>query len=84
MLAVLSVDEDGNVYDVVVEKSDFDEFSESAKSAIMTWKFLPGRKNGKQVKFRMRVPISFQLIYNNYSSRNLATTANQEFVRQPY
>ncbi len=84
VLAILSVDEDGNVYDVVVEKSDFYEFSESAKSAIMAWKFLPGRKDGQEVKFRMRVPVSFRLLYRNTYSQDLTTTANQDFVRQPY
>ncbi len=84
VLAILSVDEDGNVYDVEVEKSDYQEFAESARSAIMTWKFLPGRKEGKQVKFRMRVPVSFRLITKRSSTLSQTSTASNEFVRMPY
>ncbi len=31
----------------------------AALTAVKQWKFEPGKRNGKAVRFRMRVPISF-------------------------
>ena len=86
VFAILSVDEDGNVFDVEVEKADYLEFAESARTAIFTWKFLPGRKDGKEVKFRMRVPITFRLIINRNRSTAQANNSApaKEYIRMPY
>jgi protein TonB len=34
-------------------------FEAPALKAVKQWKFEPGKKNGKAVRFRMRVPITF-------------------------
>ena len=33
---------------------------ETALKAVKQWKFEPGKRKGKPVQFRMRVPITFQ------------------------
>ncbi len=53
------VDERGRVTNPKVQKSSDPVFEKAALSAVKQWKFEPGKRNGKAVKFRMRVPISF-------------------------
>lgn len=84
VIAILSVDEEGNVFDVEVEAADYMEFAESARTAIFTWKFLPGRKDGKEVKFRMRVPVSYRLLTNRSALHANNGNPPSDYVRMPY
>lgn len=54
------VDKDGRVKDPVVQKSTHPAFNNPALKAVRQWKFEPGKRQGKGVQFRMRVPITFQ------------------------
>lgn len=54
------VDKDGRVKDPVVQKSTHPAFNNPALKAVKQWKFEPGKRQGKPVQFRMRVPITFQ------------------------
>lgn len=56
---VFVVDERGRVVNPVVQKSTDPVFEKPALSAVKQWKFEPGKHNGKAVRFRMRVPITF-------------------------
>ncbi|MDF9832944.1 protein TonB [Ereboglobus sp. PH5-5] len=56
-----TVDERGHVQDVLVVKSSHPDFDAPTVRAVSKWRFEPGRKNGKRVKFRMSVPIAFNL-----------------------
>lgn len=54
------VDEQGRVEHPIVQKSTDPVFERPALQAVQKWKFEPGRRNGRPVRFRMRVPITFQ------------------------
>ena len=56
---VFIVDENGNVKRPSIEKSSNREFNENALKAVRQWKFEPGGKDGKKVKTRVRVSLSF-------------------------
>jgi protein TonB len=54
------VDKTGRTRDLKVQKSTHPAFNEPAVKAVKQWKFEPGKRKGKPVQFRMRVPITFQ------------------------
>ncbi len=56
---IFVVDQRGRVVDPKVQKSTDRVFEKPALAAIRQWKFEPGKRNGKAVRFRMRVPITF-------------------------
>jgi len=58
---VFIVDELGNVKRPSIEKSSNREFNENALKAVRQWKFEAGEKDGKKVKTRVRLPLSFTL-----------------------
>jgi protein TonB len=53
------VNQSGRVESPIVQKSSDPVFENPALTAVKQWKFEPGKRNGKAVRFRMRVPISF-------------------------
>ncbi|MCB9914100.1 MAG: energy transducer TonB [Planctomycetes bacterium] len=53
------VDERGRVVNPKVQQSTDPVFDRPALDAVKQWKFEPGKRQGKAVRFRMRVPISF-------------------------
>lgn len=53
------VDERGSVVEPRVQQSTDPVFEKSALGAVKQWKFEPGKRAGKAVRFRMRVPITF-------------------------
>lgn len=53
------VSEDGRVDKVKVQSSPNPILEREALKAIRNWRFEPGRRGGKPVSFRMRVPITF-------------------------
>ena len=55
------VDTNGDVRDIKVVASTNKEFEQPAKEAVSKWKFSPGKKGGRAVNTRMRIPISFGL-----------------------
>jgi protein TonB len=56
-----TVDENGNVQDVRAVRSSHQEFEMPTIRAVSKWRFEPGRKDGKKVRFRMSVPVAFTL-----------------------
>ena len=54
------VDQTGRTRDLKVQKSTHPAFNNPALKAVKQWKFEPGKRKGKAVQFRMRVPITFQ------------------------
>jgi protein TonB len=54
------VDQNGRTRDLKVQKSTHPAFNNPALKAVKQWKFEPGKRKGKPVQFRMRVPITFQ------------------------
>ena len=54
------VDKNGRAKDIKVQKSTHPAFNNPALKAVKQWKFEPGKRKGKSVQFRMRVPITFQ------------------------
>jgi protein TonB len=56
---VFIVDQEGRVQNPIIQRSTDPVFERSALAAIKNWKFEPGKRNGKPVRFRMRVPITF-------------------------
>lgn len=57
---IFVVDENGRVQNPKVQSSDGAVFEKAALNAVKKWKFEPGKRNGKPVRFRMRVPIIFK------------------------
>jgi len=53
------VDERGSVVEPRVQQSTDPVFEKPALGAVKQWKFEPGKRAGKAVRFRMRVPITF-------------------------
>ncbi|MEZ5975962.1 MAG: energy transducer TonB [Planctomycetota bacterium] len=53
------VDRDGNVKDPKVQNSVNPALDRAALKAVSKWRFEPGKRSGKPVSFRMRVPIKF-------------------------
>jgi protein TonB len=56
---IFIVDQSGRVENPIVQKSSDPVFEKPALAAVRQWKFEPGKRNGKPVQFRMRVPITF-------------------------
>jgi len=55
------VDENGRVHDVHVVKSTNRGFDDATIAAVSAWKFEPGKRKGLPVRFRMSIPIVFNL-----------------------
>lgn len=55
------VDRDGKVLTPAVEKSTNASLDKPALDAVRRWTFEPGTRNGEKVRFKMRVPITFNL-----------------------
>lgn len=56
---IFVVNPQGRVEDPKVQRSDDPVFERPALAAVKQWKFEPGQRAGKAVRFRMRVPITF-------------------------
>jgi protein TonB len=56
---IFIVDEEGRVVKPKIQKSSDSVFEQASLSAVKQWKFEPGKRNGKPVRFRIRVPITF-------------------------
>ena len=57
---VFVVDESGRVENPIVQSSSDPAFEAVALTAIKQWKFEPGKRAGKPVRFRMRQPMTFK------------------------
>jgi protein TonB len=55
------VDEVGNVYAPVIRSATSPVFVDAALRGVTTWKFEPGTKHGRRVRFRMIVPVEFRI-----------------------
>jgi periplasmic protein TonB len=55
------VDENGRVHDVHVVKSTNPGFDDATVAAVSAWRFEPGKRKGLPVRFRMSIPIVFNL-----------------------
>lgn len=53
------INKNGRVEKPVVQNSTDPVFERPALAAVKQWKFEPGKRKGKPVRFRMRVPITF-------------------------
>ncbi|MCB9892021.1 MAG: energy transducer TonB [Planctomycetes bacterium] len=60
VILLFEVDENGNVQRPRVQSASHDCFSRPALEAIRRWKFEPGKKKGKPVRSRMKLPMSFK------------------------
>ena len=55
------IDENGTPSRPRVVETPHPDFADSALRAIIQWKFKPGKKDGKAVKTRVRMPLAFSL-----------------------
>lgn len=55
------VDETGHVLNPCVVRSNDPVFEEPTLRAVAKWRFEPGRKGGRVVRFRMAVPVEFSV-----------------------
>ena len=55
------VDLEGNAHSASVVSATHSGFSDAALGAVGRWKFEPGRKTGRKVRFRMSVPVVFRI-----------------------
>lgn len=56
---LFEVDQTGRVMNPTVRFSSDPVFERAALAAVKKWKFEPGKRNGKAVRFRMLAPITF-------------------------
>lgn len=56
-----TVDENGRVVDARAVRSTSSVFEAAAVSGVLRWRFEPGRRAGEVVRFRMMVPVVFNL-----------------------
>ena len=49
------------VPEAIIESDTHREFGQEAREAVRKWRFEPGERNGEKVKFKMRVPIPFNV-----------------------
>jgi periplasmic protein TonB len=61
VLVEFVVDETGAVHDPHVVRSSHRMFDEPTLRAVSKWKFEPGRRGGRVVRFKMSVPVVFNL-----------------------
>lgn len=61
VLVEFIVDETGAVIEPRVVRSSHRVFEEASLRAVAKWKFEPGRRDGRVVRFRMAVPVVFNL-----------------------
>ena len=61
VLVEFTVDEGGRVLRPRVIRSSHTAFEASTLRAVEKWRFEPGKKNGRAVRFRMMVPVTFSL-----------------------
>ncbi len=61
VLVEFTVDESGRVIEPHVVRSTDQMFEESTLRAVAKWQFEPGRRAGRIVRFRMAVPVVFNL-----------------------
>ena len=61
VLLVFVVLEDGSVDDVRVRRMGSPAFAQAAAEAVKQWRFEPGMKDGRPVRTRVRLPMSFGL-----------------------
>jgi protein TonB len=59
VIVVFVVSEEGRVENPQVWKSDNPLFDRVALDSVKKWRFEPGKRSGKPVRFRFRVPIAF-------------------------
>jgi len=55
------VDETGRVHDARVVKSTHPGFEDATLAAVSMWRFEPGKRKGLPVRFRMSIPVVFNL-----------------------
>jgi protein TonB len=55
------VDESGCVYNAAILRATAPGFEEAVLRAVEKWRFEPGCKNGRRVRFRMSVPVVFSV-----------------------
>ncbi len=61
VVVAFTVGETGRVIALYVVRSSAPIFDHAALSAVKKWRFEPGRRNGRAVRFKMMVPIQFSL-----------------------
>jgi protein TonB len=57
---IFIVNENGRVENPIVQSASDPVFERPALAAVKQWKFEPGKRAGQPVRFRMRVPMTFQ------------------------
>ena len=55
------VDESGRVYNPVVLRATAPGFEEAVLRAVTKWRFEPGLKKGRPVRYRVSIPVVFSL-----------------------
>lgn len=55
------VDEAGSVLEPRIVRSSHRDFEDASLRAVAKWKFEPGRRDGRIVRFKMAVPVVFNL-----------------------
>ncbi|MFO1078668.1 MAG: energy transducer TonB [Planctomycetota bacterium] len=60
VVVLFDVSPEGRVENPVVHKSSDPEFDPHVLGAIRQWRFEPGKRNNKPVRFRMKLPFKFQ------------------------
>lgn len=61
VMVEFDVDTKGRVISARVRESTDRAFEDPTLRAVLNWRFEPGRKDGRAVPFRMKIPVNFKL-----------------------
>jgi periplasmic protein TonB len=75
------VDEAGRVFDPRVVSSSDGIFEEPTLRTVEKWRFAPGTRHGAPVRFRMSVPVTFEL--DEWAAGEQAASFNSPLVARP-
>lgn len=78
-----TVDTSGNVVDPKIIRSNNPGFEQAAIEAVLKWKFKPGIKDGKAVKTRMQIPITFQLDGGGSEAYSAPKPSKKDIAKMP-
>ncbi|MEW6744605.1 MAG: TonB family protein [Planctomycetota bacterium] len=78
VLVIFIVDEHGKVENPKVQSSSDPVFEGPALTAVKDWVFEPGKRNGRPVRVRMRVPVTFSAASHGPEPASPALAAEEE------
>jgi TonB family protein len=81
VLMALTIDENGTPRDALILSSLGQGLDEQAVSCVSRWRFKPATKDGRPVKFRATIEISFRIAERTFDSKDELRRTSSEAVK---